>query len=435
MAVTRRVLGGTSLQDDTEDPQALGGDPGTLATPAPNATTASGGATTADASTAPGPGTPTTPNKTPVTTGTPPAAPPPTPPPTSNLFSDGADASNLFNGQTYVGFSPQDHQGANLNDPLNAKYALQDYLIKNGGLQGGSTGNAAAIAAALNKQYGTDYGNPNFFNASDAETIQMPDGQYIHYAPKGYWSGPGANANEQSEIVWGANGAGGSGSSGSGSTGSGTTGTGQLSQSTQDIINSMLGQTPQQASGDVGNTSNDPLSKLTDWRLGDLIANNGKVTNDNGQAEALNLETAREQADRARNAEMSGVDANLANRGLLDQYDPAGGAHASSAQYVERNDIAPMFSNAVQNYMINDGNNASNRLMTALNDVTNRQGVISNIALQSLSQNTAFNEFLATFGLQKDQVLNELATGQNSQLMTLMSLFLQGAGTAAKGFV
>jgi hypothetical protein len=117
----------------------------------------------------------------------------------------GADACNGFNRITYCGFSPQDHQGANLSDPMNAKYALQQYLIDtNANLNGG----AQAIVDALNQKYGAAYGNANFFTATDAETIMMPDGQYVHYAPNGYAMAGGTfNPTNTGEVFWGATGA------------------------------------------------------------------------------------------------------------------------------------------------------------------------------------------------------------------------------------
>ena len=75
---------------------------------------------------------------------------------TSGTLNIGADACNGFNRITYCGFSPQDHQGADLNDPMNAKYALQQYLIEtNANLNGGAQG----IVDALNQKYGAAYGN------------------------------------------------------------------------------------------------------------------------------------------------------------------------------------------------------------------------------------------------------------------------------------
>jgi hypothetical protein len=117
----------------------------------------------------------------------------------------GADACNGFNGITYCGFSPQDHTGANLNDPMNAKYALQQFLVEtNGNLNGGAQG----IVDSLNQKYGVLYGDANFFTATDAETIMMPDGQYVHYAPNGYAMASGTyNPLNTGEVFWGATGA------------------------------------------------------------------------------------------------------------------------------------------------------------------------------------------------------------------------------------
>ena len=128
----------------------------------------------------------------------------PTTPSLSATLNIGADACNGFNNITYCGFSPQDHQGANLNDPMNAKYALQQFLIEtNANLNGGAQG----IADALNLKYGAAYGDPNFFTATDTETIMMPDGQYVHYAPNGYAMASGTyNPLNGGEVFWGATG-------------------------------------------------------------------------------------------------------------------------------------------------------------------------------------------------------------------------------------
>jgi hypothetical protein len=122
--------------------------------------------------------------------------------PDSTRLEIGADACNGFNNITYCGFSPQDHQGADLNDPMNAKYALQQFLIEtNADLNGG----AKAIADALNQKYGAAYGDASFFTATDSETIQMPDGQYVHYAPNGYGMASGTfNPMNTGEVFWGA---------------------------------------------------------------------------------------------------------------------------------------------------------------------------------------------------------------------------------------
>jgi len=137
-------------------------------------------------------------------TATPAAPTAPAPVSLSATLSIGADACNGFNNITYCGFSPQDHQGANLNDPMNAKYALQQFLIEtNANLNGG----AQAIVDALNQKYGAAYGDAGFFTATDTETIMMPDGQYVHYAPNGYAMASGTyNPLNTGEVFWGATG-------------------------------------------------------------------------------------------------------------------------------------------------------------------------------------------------------------------------------------
>jgi hypothetical protein len=88
---------------------------------------------------------------------------------------------------------------------MNAKYALQQFLVEtNGNLNGGAQG----IVDSLNQKYGVLYGDANFFTATDAETIMMPDGQYVHYAPNGYAMASGTyNPLNTGEVFWGATGA------------------------------------------------------------------------------------------------------------------------------------------------------------------------------------------------------------------------------------
>lgn len=180
------------------------------------------------------------------------------------------------------------------------------------------------------------------------------------------------------------------------------------------------------------NGSTDPYSQMLNDKLMELLTNNGMLS---PSSEATQLETARSSADRARNAEMAGVSSELANRGQLDQFDPAGGAHAAAAAQVEHNDIGPNFTQAVQNYTIANSKQANDNLMSAIQLASTHQKDISDIALQTLSQNTQFNEFLATFGLQKDQVLYELQNGQNSQLIALLAQYLQAASKTTGGTV
>lgn len=182
----------------------------------------------------------------------------------------------------------------------------------------------------------------------------------------------------------------------------------------------------------VATLGNDPFSQLITDKLSELIKNNGRLGPD---TEALNLENVRQAADRARTAEYSGALSTLANRGLLPENTPGGqgGLALDSLARIERNDIAPNFSAAVRDYLVHGADQANSNLLAALQQGTSRQGMLSNVALQMLAQNTAFNEFLATFGLQRDQVLAQLQQGNNSALIQLLMQFLVAAQTSAGG--
>jgi hypothetical protein len=61
--------------------------------------------------------------------------------------------------------------------------------------------------------------------------------------------------------------------------------------------------------------------------------------------------------------------------------------------------------------------------------------VLSQIAIQSLAQNVAFNQFLAEFGLTRDEVLAKLAAGQDDALIALLMAYLQAVQVASGGHV
>lgn len=181
-------------------------------------------------------------------------------------------------------------------------------------------------------------------------------------------------------------------------------------------------------------TPDDPFTAILQGRLTDLIGNNGHY---DPSTEALSLENARQAADRGRHAEYSGALSELANRGLLPEDTPGGqgGLALDSLGRIERNDIAPLFSNAVRDYQINDANNASQRLMGALGTGVQEQGTLGNIAVQTLAENNKFSEFLADFGLRRDQALYDIQSGQASSLLMAFQQWLQGTGISAGGAI
>ena len=108
-----------------------------------------------------------------------------------------------------------------------------------------------------------------------------------------------------------------------------------------------------------------------------------------------------------------------------------------------------MFSQAIRDYLLHreDTGNVdllhandlaagdTNNFMGAIREGDNRQGMLSDIALRSLAENNHFNQFLATYGLDRDRTLYELANGQNTGLTNLLQQFLMGANISAQGHI
>lgn len=318
-------------------------------------------------------------------------------------------------GGSYPTTAPAGFDQAKWSDPTHtsAKYVVGRIIASGGSIQDA----AAAVG-------GTVVGR---------DKIQMPNGE-IYDA---IFDEEGAHLPMWEFAGGGSSGGGGQPPAG----GAGTGGSDPLSQ-----LRSMMGQgtgagytfgqTPfgnlfGDTSGYQGNVGQDDFSKLLTGKLSELISNNGYLGPD---TEALHLENVRQAADRARKAEMAGARDSLAARGLLSN-DPGTGLEADALARIERNDIAPLFSNAIRDYQLAQAENAQGNLRYALSEGTNRQNVLSQIALQNLSQNIAFNEFLATFGLDRDRTLYELASGQNENVLQLLLLFLNAVKTGNAGYV
>lgn len=77
---------------------------------------------------------------------------------------------------------------------------------------------------------------------------------------------------------------------------------------------------------------------------------------------------------------------------------------------------------------------ASN-LLSAIGLGTQRQQVLSDIALRSLDQNITWNQFLAEYGMNRDTVLEQLRKGRIDQLQPIMELFISFLDKARSGVV
>lgn len=127
-------------------------------------------------------------------TPTPPPAPAPSIPVTLAL---GADANLAPYGVALIGFSPQDHQGADLRDPRNAKYIAYAYLVVNRIAPSPAWAPAAVIVLAAAVPAVP-------WQAADGETLVYGD-EYIHVAPRGWgYSSLNNRADlDPQEFFWG----------------------------------------------------------------------------------------------------------------------------------------------------------------------------------------------------------------------------------------
>jgi hypothetical protein len=125
-------------------------------------------------------------------------APTPTTPTIPLTLTLGADADLAPYGVALIGFSPQQHQGADLRDPGNAKYIAYAYLVANK-IAPSSTWATPAVAVLAAAVPGVAW------TAADGETLVYGD-EFIHTAPRGHGD-PGltnrADLNPL-EFFWGA---------------------------------------------------------------------------------------------------------------------------------------------------------------------------------------------------------------------------------------
>lgn len=291
----------------------------------------------------------------------------------------------------------------------------------------GNGGDPQSIVDEVNAMFGLGSGNsaeyyaPGTHDSSGLAYIGLPNGYFANDQANGGWSwhvrGPETGG-----------GGGGSGGGGSSST----------------IDPSLLAKLFSAGSGGVFGNNNlqqvgtDPFSQLIEGGLAALIASGGKgIGGNTPQEEAAAMEAARAPYEAARKVQLTNAQAALADRGLLSETSPGTGLESDAVGRIETN-LAPSYTAAIDQNLLelrNQSNQEAQTLLNTLTASTNRQSALSQIALQELAQNQSFQEFLATFGLQKDQVLYQLANGQSSQLISLIEAFLQATGTAGGGFI
>ena len=202
--------------------------------------------------------------------------------------------------------------------------------------------------------------------------------------------------------------------------------------------------------------------------LRDLIANAGQLPAD-AQRRAMEMETLRNPIEAFRQAQLSQGQAELARRGLLGQ--------GPELDYMSRleGQLGEQFATAGQQLAVAEQERAEQRYRDALaqgadlgmaqsqrredrlsstlqlatgmteemtrnllataQTWTERQQMLSDVALRNLDQNIEWNKFLAEQGLERDQVIEAIQTGRLSALLPIMQPFLQQVQTAAQGYI
>ena len=142
----------------------------------------------------------------------------------------------------------------------------------------------------------------------------------------------------------------------------------------------------------------------------------------------------------------------LANRGLMSEPGQPQGSEIGALGRIEEK-LAPYYATAGQELASEDfaANNErlsqaltlatglsqaqSQTFLATLESATDRQQVLSQIALETLDKNMTWNMFLANLGLERGKVMNQLQTGQLESLYPLLVLFSQYVNMSRQGYV
>ena len=195
-----------------------------------------------------------------------------------------------------------------------------------------------------------------------------------------------------------------------------------------------------------------PLSEFgqkTTKSLEDLIASGGALPD---KLKAQRFEAIREPIERGRRAQLRNVRAELANRGQLGYgREPSALEQGALSRIEER--LAPIWATALQQAGLAQQEGTERRfeqalglsaqetaaqrqaMLSALGGGTQRQAMLSDTAIRSLEQNRLWNEFLATFGLERDQAIEAIRMGRLNQLSPYLNMFMRLLETARGGYV
>lgn len=251
-------------------------------------------------------------------------------------------------------------------------------------------------------------------------------------------SGYGSFGGAQGQASPGLDGAGAGAGAGAGfdpAGGGGNVGQDPLSQA----IMSALGGSLQSGSSPLGN-------QVAQQLMG-IIGAGGTTPNMTQQ-----LINARANAATMQQSMLSDADAALADRGLASTPGVPQGASAGAVERISQQ-IAPSFASALsdisqhgmdlsqesllQSLSLATGlsEDQAHNVLGAINAGTNRQQVLANIALQSLSLNQDWNKFLLNYGLDQQQLAENISNGRIDEVAKLLDIFMRGGASTQQGYI
>lgn len=191
-----------------------------------------------------------------------------------------------------------------------------------------------------------------------------------------------------------------------------------------------------------------PYSKEIQAQLAKIIATGGI----DQPALQNRLTGAREDLAQAERSQRGDYRAALADAGLVSTPGVAQGAeglaegrmqerlgetYAGNVRDIETNAYDTANANVMKALEMATGmsRDEANTLLGAIGSGTDRDRMFATIALESLSQNRQWNEFLAQNGLDRERLKFDIEQGNTSNLIALIDLWLRGAGQAAGGTI
>jgi hypothetical protein len=244
------------------------------------------------------------------------------------------------------------------------------------------------------------------------------------------------------------------------------------------VLGTSMAATPSVGSGDGSGSGSggaytsqfsSGLSQQLDAALSNLLANNGATPDMQAMMARLNsiianggdvdpmiaersLNMARDAESQGMTAQTNDLRAQLASRGRASTPGVTQGGEVDALTRLTEA-IAPIYSGQIAGIENTAAANKQASLQNALSMATglsqseasnmlgligtgtNRQSALAGIALQQLQTDQQWNEFMASYGLQKDQVTAQIQSGNITALIPYLELFLQQAQQGAQGFI